>query len=388
MMRVHGFRLGNKMHVFASHRSMVPRSLYSSKHIGTRRSFCISSAGPVPNDASNRPAITIAMRQSPPESLPDAFKLVASQLRPLDHSIKELVGTDHPVLAAAAQHFFALAGKRFRPTLVLLAASASGGGSEADPRQRRLAEITEMIHAASLLHDDVIDLADTRRGVKAAHKIYGNKVAVLAGDFLLARASVLLARLGDVYVVELLATVIEEMVQGEMMQVRATPSELLEFDHYLSKTYRKTAALMALSCEAAGVLGGHPPHVTAALQAYGRHLGIAYQIVDDMLDFTGSEEVLGKPALSDMEQGLATAPTLFAAEEHPQIQEVITRRFKNEGDVAMVSDLVRRSNGMSKTADLAISHARQAADALGVLPPSAARDALLRLCFDVLNRSA
>ena len=111
-------------------------------------------------------------------------------------------------------------------------------------RQVRLAEITEMIHAASLLHDDVIDLADTRRGAKAVHKIYGNKVAVLAGDFLLARASVLLARLQDVKVVELLATVIEEMVQGEMMQVKARPEELLEFDHYLSKTYRKTAALM------------------------------------------------------------------------------------------------------------------------------------------------
>ena len=117
-------------------------------------------------------------------------------------------------------------------------------------RQVRLAEITEMIHAASLLHDDVIDLADTRRGAKAAHKIYGNKVAVLAGDFLLARASVLLARLQDVKVVELLATVIEEMVQGEMMQVKAMPEELLEFDHYLSKTYRKTAALMAPSCDA------------------------------------------------------------------------------------------------------------------------------------------
>ena len=117
--------------------------------------------------------------------------------------------------------------------------------------QVRLAEITEMIHAASLLHDDVIDLADTRRGAKAVHKIYGNKVAVLAGDFLLARASVLLARLQDIKVVELLATVLEEMVQGEMMQVKAMPEELLELDHYLSKTNRKTAALMVRRRDAA-----------------------------------------------------------------------------------------------------------------------------------------
>jgi len=176
---------------------------------------------------------------------------------------------------------------RSERALRALAESFAGAGAHAcfrswlealwDERQRRLAEISEMIHAASLLHDDVIDLADTRRGAKAAHKIYGNKVAVLAGDFLLARASVLLARLGDVRVVELLATVIEEMVQGEMMQVRANPTELLEFDHYLSKTYRKTAALMSLSCEAAGLLAVHPPEVVAAMQSYGRHLGICYQ---------------------------------------------------------------------------------------------------------------
>jgi len=320
--------------------------------------------------------------------LPDPFALVQAELRPLDASIKELVGTDHPVLAAAAHHFFELAGKRFRPTLVLLASSAVAGGGVADARQKRLSEITEMIHAASLLHDDVIDVADTRRGSKAVHKIYGNKVAVLAGDFLLARASVLLSRLKDVRVVELLATVIEEMVQGEMMQVRAKPKELLEFEHYLSKTYRKTAALMSLSCEAAALLGGADEREAAALQAYGRHLGIAYQVIDDMLDFTGSSESLGKPALSDMDQGLATAPVLFAAEEFPQIQAIIQRRFGDEGDVALVSELVARSAGVRRTSELATAHAQLAADSLGVLPPSAARDALLRLCFDVLNRSA
>eukprot|EP00965_Chrysotila_dentata_P148712 4911277-Pleurochrysis_carterae.AAC.1 len=115
------------------------------------------------------------MNTPAPVQLPDPFVLVKSQLRPLDASIKELVGTDHPVLSAAAHHFFELAGKRFRPTLVILAASAAAGGEPAQASQRRLAEITEMIHAASLLHDDVIDLADTRRGTKAAHKIYGNK---------------------------------------------------------------------------------------------------------------------------------------------------------------------------------------------------------------------
>eukprot|EP00908_Phaeocystis_cordata_P005576 Transcript_16073.p1 GENE.Transcript_16073~~Transcript_16073.p1 ORF type:complete len:386 (-),score=182.50 Transcript_16073:238-1353(-) len=345
-------------------------------------------SSPIPNDAQQRPAISISFGQPPPESLPDPFVVAANQLRPLDASLKEITGSDHPVLTRVAQHFFELVGKRFRPTIVLLASSAASGGEPASARQVRLAEITEMIHAASLLHDDVIDLADTRRGVKAAHRIYGNKVAVLAGDFLLARASVLLARLQDVKVVELLATVIEEMVQGEMMQVKARPEELLEFDHYLSKTYRKTAALMALSCEAAALLGDRPPEVQQALQAYGRHLGIAYQLVDDYLDFTGSAASLGKPAFADMEQGLATAPALFAFEEHPQIGEIIKRRFGDEGDAALVGDLVSRSEGLRRTQELATAHARQAAEALGILAPSTARDALLRLCFDVLNRQA
>ena len=343
---------------------------------------------PIANDERQKPALTVTMGELPPESLPDPFALMSDHLRPLDGSLRELVGSDHPVLTRVAQHFFELAGKRFRPTLVLLTSSAANGGEVPNSSQIRLAEITEMIHAASLLHDDVIDLADTRRGARAAHRIYGNKVAVLAGDFLLARASVLLSRLGDVKVVELLATVIEEMVQGELMQVKALPHELLEFDHYLSKTYRKTAALMSLSMQASARLGGHPPEVEHALQSYGRHLGIAYQVVDDLLDFTGSADALGKPALSDMEQGLATAPTLFAAEEFPEIVEIVQRRFSEEGDVATVSELVQRSQGLQRTRELATSHAQHAVDALGVLPPSQARDALLRLCFDVLNRNA
>ena len=126
----------------------------------------------------------------------------------------------------------------------------------------------------------------------------------------------------------------------------------------------------------------------SALQAYGRHLGIAYQVVDDLLDFTGSTDALGKPALSDMEQGLATAPTLFAAEEFPEIAQIVQRRFGEEGDVKLVSELVGRSEGLRRSRELAISHAQLAADSLGVLPPSVARDALLRLCFDVLNRKA
>ena len=212
--------------------------------VGGRDISFAGSSAPYP-----LPEVIIAMGEPSPEALPDPFGLVAGQLRPFDASLKELVGSDHPVLTRVASHFFEIAGKRFRPTLVLLASAAASGGGEASVRQQRLAEIAEMIHAASLLHDDIADLAETRRGARAAGRFYGNKVGVLAGDFLLARASVLLSQLEDVRVVELMATAIEEMVTGELMQAKAGPHELLDFEHYLSRRYRKTAALMSLSCQ-------------------------------------------------------------------------------------------------------------------------------------------
>jgi geranylgeranyl pyrophosphate synthase len=267
----------------------------------------------------------------------DPFKLVEPDLRPLSDSIKDLVGVDHPVLNKVARHFFDMQGKRFRPTILLLVSQAVGSARDSPvfAQQKRLAEITEMIHTASLIHDDVIDVSDMRRGSRTVHKIFGNKVAVLAGDFLLARSSVLLARLSNVKVVELMATVLEDMVHGEMMQARAEPDDLLTFDHYILKNYLKTGSLISLSCQSAAVLGGaaHDTPVALAARDYGRHLGVAYQLIDDLLDYTASEAQLGKPALADMASGLATAPALFAARQFPEMRGMIKRGFSQEADL-------------------------------------------------------
>jgi len=175
--------------------------------------------------------------------------------------------------------------------------TASGGGAIAArpplraqfalPLQRRLAEVAELIHTASLLHDDVIDGADTRRGVSSVNAAFGNKLAVLAGDFLLARASVCLARLRNVPTVELLSTVIEHLVKGEVMQMRPPPSRggasRAAFDAYLRKSYYKTGSLMANSCRAVGLLGSYPDAVCDAAFRYGLHVGVAFQLVDDAL---------------------------------------------------------------------------------------------------------
>ena len=254
-----------------------------------------------------------------------------------------------------------------RPTVLLLLASAltdvSAAGAVSNAvdhapahvvpgdvrrRQQRLAEITELIHVASLLHDDVLDGSATRRGLRALNLEVGNKLAILAGDFLLARASVTLASLRNVEVIELLSRVLEHLVTGEVMQMTAKAERLTSFDHYFQKTYFKTASLIANSAKAIVLLGGHDTQAAELAYDYGRHLGLAFQFQDDVLDFVGSGSVLGKPTLGDLREGIATAPVLFAAEEFPALTPLIERRFKHSGDVERAADWVRASRASSE----------------------------------------
>lgn len=381
------------------------------------------------------------------EKLPDPFKMVEKELQPFSDSIKELVSSDQPILSMAAKHFFEKRqGKRFRPTIVQLVAKTvaavtpestglpgdamthhkdvdlrddeafdkAGGaaawqwsgasqveveggvitsgnhqGSDTWRRQAQLGQIVEMIHVASLIHDDVLDEADTRRGGEAVHKLYSNKVAVLAGDYLLARASVLLARLENTAVVQIMATALESLVAGEIMQLKSSPESLLEMETYLRKSYYKTASLICYACRSTALLGGHAygSTVATACEEFGFHLGLAFQIQDDILDFTAAATVLGKPALADMDLGLSTAPILYAAQEYPHLRPLVMRRFKEKGDKQTALEALYKSDvAMDKARALARFHAQRAVDALLRLPPSQARDALVRLTHMVITR--
>jgi geranylgeranyl pyrophosphate synthase len=357
----------------------------------------------------------------------DPFDLANPELQLLSKSIRaDLIGTDHPVLNKAASYFFdgsADGGKKVRPMMVLLlsraladsvgsaAASAASADSPAldkssddilfsDPfswqradlpqAQRRLAEISEMIHTASLFHDDVIDEADTRRGVPAVHTVFGNKMAILAGDYLLARASICLARLRNVQVVETMSTIIEHLVRGEVMQMRGTEaSEGINerLVYYLRKNYYKTGSLMANSCKSAALLGDYPDELVSASYRFGKHTGMAFQLVDDVLDFEGSLSQLGKPSLSDLKAGLATAPVLFACEEFPELGLMVDRKFKEDGDVERAVELVFKSAGIERTKELARVHAERAMDAILELDPSLHRDSLIHLANRVVERT-
>ena len=368
----------------------------------------------------------------------DPFQLSKGDVDNLSKSIREdLLGTDHPVLNQAASYFFGEAdgGKKVRPLMVMLLARALAdtvgsisataencNGTENTPSslplfstnqtndnntlfspplawqrqdlpqaQRRLAEISEMIHTASLFHDDVIDGSETRRGVSAVHMVFGNKMAILAGDYLLARASISLARLRHVEVVECMSTIIEHLVRGEVMQMRGTASsegnQNERMVYYLKKNYYKTGSLMANSCKSAALLAECPPELVVAAYKYGKHVGMAFQLVDDVLDFEGDVKSMGKPALADLKAGLSTAPVLFAAEEYPELEVMMDRKFKEEGDVQTSRELVLQSRGIERTKELARVHAERAMEAILPWEATEHRDALINLAYKIVQRT-
>ena len=379
----------------------------------------------------------------------DPLRVVGKEMKFLTKNIRQLLGSGHPVLDTVAKYYTSSEGKHIRPLLVLLMSGATSTSPKSSravpppsissiddpisppsvladvnpsqssyqplaapqpdsifpspttnsnilPSQRRLAEITELIHTASLLHDDVLDTSDVRRGAPSANVAFGNKMAVLAGDFLLGRASLALARLRDAEVIELLATVIANLVEGEFMQLKNTALDEKEpvfseetLSYYLQKTYLKSASLISKSCRATALLGHCAPEVVDAAYVYGRNLGLAFQLVDDMLDYTTTSSeaaTFGKPAGADLELGLATAPLLFAWKRDSRLGALVGRKFSAEGDVDIARDIVMRSEGVEQTRALAQSYADKAASAVKDFPDGEAKEGLLEMCVKTLKR--
>lgn len=314
------------------------------------------------------------------------FSPVEDDLCLLAENLKKLVGARHPILYAAAEYLFGAGGKRLRPAIVLLVSRATAADQEITSKHRRLAEITEMIHTASLVHDDVVDESELRRGVPTVHSSFGNRIAVLAGDFLFAQSSWYLANLDNLAVVKLLSEVIMDLAEGEIQQGLNRFDTSLSIEAYLDKSYYKTASLIANSCKSAGILSGASNETTLNLYQYGRHFGLAFQIVDDILDFTGSMDSLGKPAGSDLKSGNLTAPALYAMEEKPYLEVLIEREFAEEGDLEQALLLIKDSRGIERSRELAAYHAQQAAQHLIDLPQSESRQTLIKLTDYVLSR--
>ena len=311
---------------------------------------------------------------------------VELDLETLLTDLRSLIGAGHPILQAAAEHLFSAGGKRLRPGIVLLISRALAQDGELTSKHRRLAEITEMIHTASLVHDDVVDEAATRRGVETVHSRFNYRVAVLAGDFLFAQASWHLANLDNLDVVKLLSRVIMDLADGEIKQGLFRYDSGQSFSTYLEKSYCKTASLIANSSQAAGVLSGITDDKLKSLHLFGKKLGLAFQVVDDILDFTGNDKQLGKPASSDLASGYLTAPVLFALEENPSLAGLIEREFSREGDLEIALNYVHDSKAIKRSRELAEDFAKESCQAINWLPESASKSALKEIPEFVLSR--
>ncbi|KAK4349422.1 hypothetical protein RND71_032177 [Anisodus tanguticus] len=356
----------------------------------------------------------------------DPFSLVADELSLVTNRLRSMVVAKVPKLASAAEYFFKIGveGKRFRPTVLLLMATAldvpiptsapqvevDSLSSDLRTRQQSIAEITEMIHVASLLHDDVLDDADTRRGIGSLNFVMGPKIAVLAGDFLLSRACVALASLKNTEVVSLLATVVEHLVTGETMQMSTSSDERCSIEYYMQKTYYKTVSLISNSCKSIALLAGHTAEVSKLAFDYGKNLGLAFQLIDDVLDFTGTSATLGKGSLSDIRHatslalsthfccgfhsmGIVTAPILYAMEEFPQLCTLVDRGFDDPVNVEIALDYLGKSRGIQRTRELASKHSSLGSAAIDSFPESSdeevqrSRRALVELTHRVITRT-
>eukprot|EP01018_Ginkgo_biloba_P011004 Gb_34726 [translate_table: standard] len=322
-------------------------------------------------------------------SISSLMAAVADDLQVLNDNLQAVVGAENPVLMSAAEQIFSAGGKRMRPALVFLVSRATAqmaGLKDLTSQHRRLAEIIEMIHTASLIHDDVLDESDVRRGKKTIHQLYGTRVAVLAGDFMFAQSSWYLANLENLEVIKLISQVIKDFASGEIKQASSLFDCDISLQDYLDKSYYKTASLIAASTRSAAIFSGASSGIRDQMYNYGMNLGLAFQVVDDILDFTQSTAQLGKPAASDLAKGNLTAPVLFALEQEPRLREIIDSEFIEEGSLDIAIDLVHQGGGIGRAQSLAKQKGELAIENLQCLPPSILKSSLEGMVKYVLER--
>src|SRR4051795_11907572 len=269
-------------------------------------------------------------RPTLPPGLHDDLPGLALDLELVDDALRESVTTPDPFLAEVAAHLIGAGGKRLRPTLTLCAAyAATGDLTSAGPDAVTGGVACELVHLGSLYHDDVIDEAQTRRGVPSVNARWSNIVAILAGDFLLARASSLAASLGA-DVAALLAETIGELCRGQVLELQHLFDADRSEEAYLSAIEGKTASLMATACRVGGMVSEVADPTLDALTQFGHHLGMCFQIVDDVLDFTGTEAELGKPAGNDVHEGVYTLPAIYALDRSQELRDLLGRKLEWE----------------------------------------------------------
>ena len=320
----------------------------------------------------------------------DSLRPIEAELRQTEDLLHSELTSLVPTVFAVTRHILDAGGKRLRPSLVLLCARAcqSEGSIE---RAIGIAASAELIHMATLMHDDVIDGADSRRGRQTANSYWGNQISVLAGDYMLAKATSLLGADGDPELIRILSQATISMTEGEIGQIEARGDVGGSIESYISIIRAKTAEFMAGCCRMGAVIGGGSAAMKEALAQYGLNLGIAFQITDDLLDLVGDPSETGKPIGGDIYEGKVTLPVILALEksaDRKAMEDIIRSGDAKPSDVDFIRGKVVESGAVEGTRQAAAEYVERASKTLEAVPQSDARASLDELAKYVLGRNA
>ena len=322
-------------------------------------------------------------------ALATLLDLVNDDLEKVNQTIILKMQSPVALIPQLAGHLIASGGKRLRPMLTLAASRLCGyeGG-----RHIHLATCVEFIHSATLLHDDVVDKSDLRRGEDTANAIWGNKASVLVGDFLFSRSFELMVEDGSLEVLRILSSASSVIAEGEVLQL-VTANDTDTTEHaYMEVICAKTAALFAAACEIGGVIAERPASECEALMSYGKNLGIIFQLIDDVLDYSAEQKTLGKSVGDDFQEGKITLPIVLAFRRGSDEERVFWKRTmedldQHEGDLEHAIELMKRHNALSDTTQRARHYGAIACDALAIFPDNDFRKALTGIVDFCINRA-
>ncbi len=317
----------------------------------------------------------------------DLKTLLAPEMAEVDRVLRTSLDSDVALIRQVAEYIVGSGGKRLRPALVLLSARACGDNG---PHRYTLAAVVEMIHTATLLHDDVVDDSTLRRGHATANATFGNSASVLVGDFLYSRAFQLMVSVGSMRVLEILSQATNVIAEGEVLQLMNARNPDLDEEAYLRVIQRKTAKLFEAAAQLGAVLGGADPERESALARYGMHLGTSFQLVDDVLDYLGDRDAFGKNLGADLAEGKMTLPLIRAASVGNPADAALIRAVIAGGsgtDFTPVMEVLERTGALDYARRRAVQESEAGAATLAALPPSPHKQNLLELSFFAATRT-
>jgi len=313
------------------------------------------------------------------------FDLCAGEMELVNNLIRGSLDSNVILIRQIAEYIIGSGGKRLRPMLVVLAARACG---HQEQNHITAAAIIEFIHTATLLHDDVVDESDLRRGQETAHEVWGNAASVLVGDFLYSRSFQMMVKVDSMRVMEVLSDATNTIAEGEVEQLLNMHDPEVGEKSYFSVIEKKTAKLFEAACQLGAVLSGKP-ELEEALAAFGRELGTAFQVADDVLDYTADAETLGKNIGDDLAEGKPTLPLILSRKTLPQDQRAIIDETIRQGGVSNIEkivELIKSSGALDESMDVARNRSQAAIEAIAVLPDSPWKSAMISLALYSVSR--